>query len=113
VPEVQTLGECSLIFLGGEFSHAIRKFPATGDFSVQTQFGGTVWATAAKSQFVDDAAAVLEAMGERTLYARVDGIERDGEFVLMELELIEPVLFLGSGGAANVLAQKIADSLAA
>jgi hypothetical protein len=111
VPEVQTLGEWSLIFLGGEFSHAIRKFPATGDFRVQTQFGGTVLASAAKSQFVDHAAGVLEAIDERTLYARVDGIEREGEFVLMELELIELVLFLGLGKADNDFAQKIASSM--
>ena len=40
------------------------------------------------------AAAALAAAPGRTAYARVDGIVRDGVFVLMELELIEPVLYL-------------------
>jgi hypothetical protein len=39
----------------------------------------------------------LQAIEEQTLYARVDGLEHDGEFMRMELELIEPVLFLGLG----------------
>jgi len=108
VPEVQTLGEWSLIFLGGEFSHSVRKFPAAGDFRVQTQFGGVVQAAVADSRLVAKAAAVLGTIDGPTLYARVDGLDRDGEFVLMELELIEPVLFLGLGGATSTLAQKIA-----
>jgi hypothetical protein len=82
-----------------------------GDFRVQTQFGGTVQAAEAKFEFIESAAALLEVIDDLTLYARVDGVEREGEFVLMELELIEPVLFLGLGDAANVMAQKILTSL--
>jgi glutathione synthase/RimK-type ligase-like ATP-grasp enzyme len=109
--EVQIRGEWSLMFLGGEFSHAIRKFPASGDFRVQSQFGGTVQAAVAKPDFIENAAAVLEAIEDGTLYARVDGVEREGEFVLMELELIEPALFLGLGNAADDFAEKIASSI--
>jgi hypothetical protein len=111
LPEVQMLGEWSLIFLGGQFSHSIRKFPAASDFHVQTQFGGTVQAATVQSQFVAKSAAILEAIDERSLYARTDGVEREGEFVLMELELIKPVLFLGLGDAANDMAQKILFSM--
>lgn len=109
LPEIQDEGEWSLIFIAGEFSHAVRKLPATADFRVQTQFGGSTQATRAESHIIDKASSVLELIGEIPLYARVDGIERGGELLLMELELIEPVLFLGLGGAAKSLAQKIND----
>ena len=34
-------GERSLIFLGGRYSHAVRKVPAAGDFRVQTRYGAS------------------------------------------------------------------------
>jgi hypothetical protein len=51
----------------------------------------------------------MAAVPGHPLYARVDGVERDGRLMLMELELIEPHLFLGwdadaSGRLASVLA---------
>jgi hypothetical protein len=73
MPEVQTLGEWSLIFLGVEFSHSVRKFPAPGNFLVQSEFGGTVQATPASSHLVEKASMVLKAIDEPTLNARVDG----------------------------------------
>ncbi len=108
LPEIETSGEWSLMFLGGEFSHAVRKFPTAGDFRVQSEFGGTVQATVAKPEFIEQAATILDFTHHRTLYARIDGVERG---VLMELELIEPVLFLGLGGAANSMARKILSSI--
>ena len=100
VPEILT-GEWSIIFFGGEFSHAVVKRPAAGDFRVQHDFGGSVELRAPDRSLVSDAAAALRAAADAVhtvtteiLYARVDGIERDGRLVLMELELIEPVLFL-------------------
>ena len=86
-------GEWSLIFFGQQFNHAVLKKPRCGDFRVQNDFGGT-------SQAADPPAEVLAA-GTRavravdaTVYARVDGVVEDGHFHLMELELIEPALFL-------------------
>ena len=111
LPEVRSVGEWSLVFFGGEFSHSVRKFAAPGEFRVQKEFGGTVEAVKAGSRLIDAASAVLKAVGESSLYARVDGVEREGEFVLMELELIEPQLFLGLGAAAGALARKITSSL--
>ena len=51
--------------------------------------------------FIDG--ALSHATLKIPLYARVDGISRDGAFLLMELELIEPNLFFGhapGGGGA-------------
>ena len=43
-----------------------------------------------------------------SLYCRIDAVARDGKLVLMELELIEPELFLGlAEGAAERFAEAI------
>lgn len=42
IPEVSRDGEWSLLYLGGEFSHALVKRARDGDFGVQPRHGGTV-----------------------------------------------------------------------
>jgi glutathione synthase/RimK-type ligase-like ATP-grasp enzyme len=114
LPEIQD-GEWSLIFLGGDFSHAVVKRPADGDFRVQNNFGGTVERREPDESLIEDARAVLRAaanatstMVEEILYARVDGIVRNGALLLMELEVIEPVLFFSHApGAAARMAELI------
>jgi glutathione synthase/RimK-type ligase-like ATP-grasp enzyme len=115
LPEIQEDGEWSLIFLGGVFSHAVVKRPADGDFRVQHDFGGTVERREPSESLVAEAQAVLEAAARATntgveeiLYARVDGIVRKGALLLMELEVIEPVLFFSHApGAAARMAELI------
>ncbi|WUJ70840.1 hypothetical protein OG809_37800 [Kribbella soli] len=92
-PEIVADGEWSLIFVDGEFTHAVIKRAAAGDFRVQDDFGGTVTPTEPTSVVLDGALAALEAAGRTPAYARVDGVVVNGRFLLMELELIEPELF--------------------
>jgi glutathione synthase/RimK-type ligase-like ATP-grasp enzyme len=103
VDAVRDDGELSMLFFGGEYSHAVRKLPRTGDFRVQAEHGGTAVACEPSADIIAQAEAVLDAglpgMGE-CLYARVDGCVVDGRFTLMELELLEPALFLGTHPAA-------------
>jgi glutathione synthase/RimK-type ligase-like ATP-grasp enzyme len=93
-------GEYSLFYFGGIFSHSIIKRPAAGDFRVQDQFGGYEEAieAPADAQLLAQSAlgATAELTGTGTLaYARVDMLrDQGGVFRLMELELIEPSLFL-------------------
>lgn len=88
-------GEYSLFYFGGQLSHTILKTPAAGDFRVQPQFGGRERAVAAPVAACALAEAVLHAAPLPLLYARVDMIrDAAGEFRLMELEAIEPALFL-------------------
>jgi hypothetical protein len=104
-------GEWSIVFIGGEYSHSVLKRPRSGEFRVQIEHGGTFASLQPPTGVLRQAAAALAAApdaDEPTLYARVDGCVIDGTFVLMELELIEPVLFLGtSSGAADRLALAI------
>jgi glutathione synthase/RimK-type ligase-like ATP-grasp enzyme len=93
-------GEYSLFYFNGAFSHSIIKRPAAGDFRVQDQFGGWEGAIAAPAEAKELAVAALTATSHITgsgplAYARVDMLrDGDGHFRLMELELIEPSLFL-------------------
>jgi glutathione synthase/RimK-type ligase-like ATP-grasp enzyme len=109
LPAIAAEGELSLFYFDGHYSHAISKHPADGDFRVQEQFGGKERPLDAP----DDARALAEAALAATqelmdcgplTYARIDMLrDEDGAVRLMELELIEPSLFLrfaADGGAA-------------
>src|SRR5882762_2803906 len=95
IDEVCDPGEWSIIFFGGRFSHAVRKRPAATDYRVQWEFGCFVMLRPPPPRLVADAEAVMAAVPGNPLYARVDGVERADRLMLMELELIEPHLFLG------------------
>ena len=92
---IQNEGEFSLFYFGGALSHAILKTPASGDFRVQEQFGGREVTIDAPAPAQRLAEAVLAAAPMPPLYARVDMVrDAEGAFRLMELEAIEPALFL-------------------
>jgi len=87
-------GERSLVFLGGRFSHAVRKVPKTGDYRSQRHLGGREVDHEPDSAELQVALAAMAAAPGRLTYARVDLVEWEGAPVLMELEVIEPDLFL-------------------
>ena len=101
LPEVVETGEWSLVCFGGEPSHAVLKRPAPGDWRVQGELGGSAEIRPAPAGLAQSAARILEAAGAgASTYARVDGCQVDGRFRLMELELIEPQLYLGLESSA-------------
>lgn len=104
LPAILEEGELSVLVFGGEPAYAVRKRPAEGDFRVQVQWGGAYTAIELSEELRGTAQVVLVALPEPAGYARVD-LVRDGEgrLRLMELELIEPDLYLPlapDGGAA-------------
>ncbi|SEG19893.1 ATP-grasp domain-containing protein [Algoriphagus boritolerans] len=94
IPEVAEVGEYSLLFFNGKFSHAVLKTPAKSDFRVQHYFGGTIQVINPKPKMLESCQKLMDTFAPNTLYGRVDGVEINGVFHLMELELIEPYLFL-------------------
>jgi glutathione synthase/RimK-type ligase-like ATP-grasp enzyme len=109
VPGIRTAGEHSLIFFDGEFSHAVLKQPAAGDFRVQNEYGGSMIPVPVADWIVEQAAAALSMAPDQCLYARVDVVVIDRAVIVMELELIEPLLFLALDPAAPTrFAQAIA-----
>ncbi len=103
--EVQEQGEWSLIFFDKKFSHAVIKQPAAKDFRVQNDFGGTTTQAKPPAFALVQAKKILDLIDEPLLYARVDGVISENQFFLMELELIEPMLFLEQeNGSARTFA---------
>lgn len=100
LPSISEEGEYSLFYFGGQYSHAILKRPAGGDFRVQEQFGGresTIEASSDAKALAEQALAAADVLTgcSNLAYARIDMIRgTDGKLCLMELELIEPSLFL-------------------
>ena len=79
--EIEDQGEWSFLFFNG-------------NFRVQASFGGTVRPQNAPSNYLASAQLYVDQFAKNCLYARVDGTIINEEFYLMELELIEPFLFL-------------------
>ena len=112
--EIAGAGEWSLLYFGGEYSHAVIKRPAAGDYRVQDEHGGrsepAVPEAATRAAAGRALAALAVAGHDVPAYARVDGVVSGGRFVLMELELIEPSLFLaGQPQAAERFAHLLAN----
>lgn len=95
VANVQTDGEYSLFYIGGSYSHAIRKVPKSNDFRVQEEHGADIRPTTPDSLLRATADRVAALVEPAPLYARCDFVRGSGgEFLVMELELIEPSLYL-------------------
>jgi glutathione synthase/RimK-type ligase-like ATP-grasp enzyme len=93
---IESSGEVSLLFFGGAYSHAVRKVPQPGDFRVQPEYDGVITRHDPSEAEMAAARAILAAVGEPLLYVRIDlvvGRNRTPE--LIELEAIEPDLYLG------------------
>lgn len=107
ISQVSKNGEWSFIFFNNSFSHSILKKTAQDDFRVQEQFGGSWQLTDAPMTLVEQAKSILKKIPYPHLYCRIDGINKDGKLILMEVEAIEPQLFL----ANDDLVSKFADSI--
>ncbi len=108
-------GELSFLYFGGSFSHALVKRPKDGDYRVQSTYGGREAAYKPSKQEREQARAVFDMLDFTPLYARVDLLRADdGRLLLIELELIEPYLYLDFAegvGADNKGAQRLAKAL--
>jgi glutathione synthase/RimK-type ligase-like ATP-grasp enzyme len=104
IEEIARTGEFSLMLFDGEFSHSVVKRPKSGDFRVQPHLGGVTLPSKAPPGAERLAKQALAAAPAKATYARVDIVPDDeGTLRIMELELIEPALFLDhapDGGAA-------------
>ena len=115
LPAVDSYGETAALYIGRAYSHSIRKGPLlegpdlgeTGLYKEETVSARLP--TPAELKVAEAALAAVPGGSDRLLYARIDMIPGpDGEPLLVEMELTEPSLFLGtSPGAAERLAAAI------
>lgn len=113
-PEILKSGEMSLVYFGGTYSHAAIKTPKDGDYRVQPEFGGGEVQVDAPEAARKVAEAALAAAPGDTAYARIDLVSdgNDG-WLLMELELVEPDLFLRYAPDGGAFASALKDMLSA
>lgn len=95
MPNIIDEGEYSLFYFNGDYSHAINKSPKANDFRVQEEHGGIITAVEPDEELLRVGSDALRKVGRDLLYSRVDFVrDGNGKFCLMELELIEPALYL-------------------
>ena len=115
---VDTAGETALIFVDGGFSHAIRKGPMLRPGARHRVDGGALYIPENISARRPSEAELAVAervfryanagLPENLLYARIDLLPGPDGPVVVELELVEPTLFLThSDGGADRLAAAI------
>lgn len=110
-----TTGEYSFVFVGQRLSHVVLKVPKSGEFRCQEQFGSRVTRIPIESlgkSTVSTVNAIFDTLWERfgngttgeMGYLRIDGlVTEDRPFILMEIEAIEPQLYLEMDGLEDLL----------
>ncbi|WP_154223524.1 ATP-grasp domain-containing protein [Marinicella rhabdoformis] len=116
LPSVESYGEVSLIFIGNQYSHAIRKIPVAGDYRVQDTFGAKDMPHQPSEKETQIAYAVNHFIinkFKKLCYARIDLlIDHKNNAVINEVELIEPSLFFHhKKDAANTLVNAVSSKL--
>ncbi|HET7488470.1 MAG TPA: hypothetical protein VFJ85_11120 [Acidimicrobiales bacterium] len=117
LPSVATAGETSVVMIAGRVTHTVRKRPAGDEFRVHEHRGGVyaeVDPAPAQREVARAAGEAASAItGAELLYARADLVPGDdGQPLLMELELIEPSLYLhvvpaATGRVADAVAERV------
>ena len=96
LPAIESEGEYSFVFVDGAFSHAILKQAATGDYRIQSLYGGRETQIDPAAADIATASSIMAMLpfAQVPLYARIDMVRRDdGVLALIEAELIEPYLY--------------------
>jgi hypothetical protein len=112
LPEILTEGEWSLIYFDKVFSHAVLKKPPSSEpdkdgteFRVQEKYGGyfeSVPDGLTPKMLISFGSRVLAHVPHRLLHARVDVVVTGGgNPCLMELEILDPQLFLTEPSQAD------------
>ena len=100
MPEIVTEGEYSLFFFNGDFSHAILKVPAESEFRSQEERGAEILGVQPEEKLLQRGREALSSLSSVPLYARADFVRDGQDFVVMELELIEPSMYLRTDSTA-------------
>jgi glutathione synthase/RimK-type ligase-like ATP-grasp enzyme len=108
VPSIESEGETSTVLVAGAISHAVVKTPAPGEYRVQPHHGGRSESREVGIDLRELWDRLMTVLPGKPTYGRVDTVTIDGRPHVMELELIEPSLFLRhEPKAADLLADAI------
>jgi glutathione synthase/RimK-type ligase-like ATP-grasp enzyme len=108
IESIEMAGELSTVMIAGAISHAVLKVPAPGDYRVQAHHGGRNVEAEIDAALEAVAQSLIEVLPATPVYGRIDTVWMDARPRLLELELIEPSLFLGYKHEA---AARLADAI--
>ena len=94
IENIITEGEFSMFFFANKYSHTVLKTPKAKDFRVQEEHGGILKVVEAEVELLKQSQKIYDNADLKALYARADFVRLGNSFALMELELIEPSLYL-------------------
>jgi glutathione synthase/RimK-type ligase-like ATP-grasp enzyme len=111
MPHILDEGEYSLFYFNGNLSHAILKVPVDAEFRSQEEHGAEILSVEPEQHLLEAGEQAVVALPGAPLYARIDFVRNDaGKFALMELELIEPSMYLRTNEAASATFARAIDS---
>lgn len=110
VPDIENEGEWSVVLVDGRVAHALRKLPATGDYRVQEEWGGSSERVEPSATLAELATRVCSVLPTAALYARIDIVSIGGQWHIMEVEVTEPYLWLD---LAPDTTQRLAEAMGA
>ncbi len=93
LPEISE-GEYSTIYFSGDFRYTVRKTPKPGEYRVQKDYGGNYERVIPPQAVISECEKIVEILDAAYLYARIDGVLAGGRFWIMEVEMIEPDLYM-------------------
>ena len=110
IESVRSEGEWSFVYVDGELTHTLLKKPARGDYRAHGIYGGTVEVAEPAPEDARQAQAILAQLPFDLLYARLDLVRVEDRLSVMELELIEPILYFDRAprGAGRLVGASIA-----
>ncbi|MEO5907019.1 MAG: hypothetical protein ABIQ11_09845 [Saprospiraceae bacterium] len=85
-------GEFAYVYIKGQFCYALHKKAAQGDYRVQGIYGGTIEIFQPSADDLQQVDAMIKNIPFELLFARMDVIRLENKLVVMEIELIEPIL---------------------
>jgi glutathione synthase/RimK-type ligase-like ATP-grasp enzyme len=94
IPEIQELGEYSNIFFSNGYKYSVQKMPVSGDYRVQNTYGGVYKQIEVPEIVKQTAQRLADKYLSQCLYVRVDGVLHNNKFLIMEVEMIEPDLYM-------------------
>ena len=109
VEEIITEGEWSFVFFENEYIHCLLKKPDQGEFLVQK---GKKVLIQPPEWMLQEAKKIAKTINLPILQMRIDVIRRGNELIIMEVEMIEPSLYLRFfPGSEKRIAQRLSEKL--
>lgn len=93
LPQIFDRGEISMVYFNGHYSHALLKTNPTGDYRIQSLFGGIESSYTPSGDLKKLGGEFISHLPAMPLAARIDFIPVGDSVQLIEMEAIEPYLY--------------------